>query len=104
MTVSEKLKKIRNELGYSQEYVATITGINRSSVAQIELGKRKITSDEIVAFCYLYKLSPEYLLGTNNIETNSSEFVSQFEELTESDQREILNLIAFKREMYKANN
>ena len=104
--ISEKLREARLKLGFSQEYVANCLGISRSAITQIELGNRKINADEITEFCKLYHLSADYILNTENIETNQSVFARGFNELDDKDQQEILNLIAFKKAMAKkkANN
>lgn len=86
-------------LGFSQEYVASFLGIGRSAVTQIESGNRKISSDELAKFCRLYHLSADYLLESDTEQTRQAMFARGFEQLTEKDQQEILNLIAFKRAM-----
>lgn len=98
-TMTEKLKDARLKLGFSQEYVANYLGIARSAMTQIELGNRKISSDEIKKFCQLYHLSADYLLNPDYAETKQTMFTRRFEELNEDDQQEILNLIAFKKSM-----
>ena len=74
-------------------------GIGRSVITQIELGNRKITSDEIQKFCQLYHVSADYLLNQESLESKQVVFARGFEELNENDQQEILNLIAFKKSM-----
>lgn len=101
MTTAEKLRKARTELGYSQDYVAKNLGMNRSTVAQIELGNRKVSTDEAAEFCRLYHISSDYLIGTEDLNTKEAMYARGFEELTESDKQEILNLIAFKKAMEK---
>lgn len=95
----EKLRDAREKLGYSQEYVARCLGISRSAVTQIELGNRKVSSDELAAFCGLYHLSADYLTGVEQLPSNQLVFAGGFSELSDEDQQEIINLIAFKREM-----
>ena len=89
--ISEKLKDARQRLGFSQEYVANCLGIGRSAITQIELGNRKITSDEIQKFCQLYHVSADYLLNQESLESKQVVFARGFEELNENDQQEILN-------------
>jgi transcriptional regulator with XRE-family HTH domain len=95
----EKLRDAREKLGFSQEYVARCLGISRSAVTQIELGNRKVSSDELAAFCRLYHLSADYLTGVEQLPSNQLVFARSFSELSNEDQQEIINLIAFKREM-----
>lgn len=98
-TIYEKLREARVKLGFSQDYVATCLGIGRSAITQIELGNRKVNTDELAGFCKLYHLSADYFLGENTLPSNQVVFARSFEELTQNDQQEILNLIAFKKAM-----
>ena len=95
----EKLKSARLRLGLSQDYVANVLGLSRTAVTQIELGNRKVASDELIGFCRLYNLSADYLLSTGSITQEQAIFAHGFSELTENDQQEILNLIEFKKAM-----
>lgn len=94
----EKLREARMELGLSQSYAANSLGISRTAVTQIELGNRNISAEELTQFCRLYHLSADYLLDTKQ-NSNQTMFARSFEELTENDQQEVLNLIAFKKAM-----
>ena len=99
-SIYEKLRDARNELGFTQDYVAKCLGIGRSAITQIELGKRKVTANEVERFCKLYHLSADYLINPNIAEEQHvSVFARGFDELSENDQQEILNLIAFKKAM-----
>ena len=79
MTTAEKLRKARIELGYSQDYVAKNLGMSRSTVAQIELGNRKVSTDEAADFCRLYHISSDYLLGTEDLDTEEAMYARGFE-------------------------
>ena len=100
-TIFEKLREARTKLGFSQEYVAACIGLSRSAITQIELGNRKVTTEEATRFCKLYHLSADYLLETENIDNNQTIFARGFNELSDKDQQEILNLISFKKAMSK---
>lgn len=97
--VADKLREARQKLGFSQEYVSECVGLSRSAVTQIELGNRKVTTEEAALFCKLYHISADYLLETSAPENRQTVFARGFDELNEADQREILNLIAFKKAM-----
>ena len=45
--LSKKIKKLREELGFSQENLAKQLKINRVAVSQIETCERKISAEEI---------------------------------------------------------
>lgn len=94
--ISEKLIDIRQQLGFSQEYVANCLGVSCSTIIQIELGNRKITTDEIQKFCQLYHISEDYILNQESSESEQLSLKSEFEQLNKSDRQEILNLIVFR--------
>lgn len=96
-SLAEKLREARNKIGFSQDYVAKSIGLPRTSVTQIECGNRDVSADELAGFCKLYRLSADYLIGTDKVETNQTMFARAFDELDDNDQQEILNLIAFKK-------
>lgn len=101
MTIGEKLRDARIKLGFSQDYVANCLGMARTVITQIELGNRKVSTDEATMFCNLYHLSGDYVLDTTNVKSNQMVFARGFNELTDKDQREILNLINYKRKIEK---
>lgn len=94
--ISEKLIDIRQQLGFSQEYVANCLGVSCSTIIQIERGSRKITTDEIQKFCKLYHISKDYILNQEFSGSEQLSLKSEFEQLNENDWQEILNLIAFR--------
>jgi len=95
----ERLKEARNRLHLSQQYVADTLGFSRTIVTQIELGNRGVEAEEIKKFCQLYGISADYLLGNQETLSAQTVFARGFDDLTAQDQQEILNLIAFKKEM-----
>jgi transcriptional regulator with XRE-family HTH domain len=50
MKLGDKIRQIREERGYSQEQLADIMDINRSTISKIENGKFSITVDYLVRF------------------------------------------------------
>ena len=99
MELHERIKKARTELHLSQEYVAKILGVNRNAIVEIEAGKRKVSAEELGKLGELFKVSTDELLNGRQVEMPTTMFARKFEELDEADQKEILNLIEFKRMM-----
>lgn len=99
MDIKERLKESREMLHLTQNYVARVIGIPRTAIVQIENGNRKVSTDELVKFSKLYGVSSDYLLGTQTDNSSIEVFTRGFEGLSEQDQEEILNLIAFKKQM-----
>ena len=58
----KRIRQLREERGLTQEAVATGLDISRSSVAQIESGRRNILASELLALSELFGLSCEEIL------------------------------------------
>ena len=97
----ERIKAYRNRLHLSQEYVANYLGVDRATAEQMELGNRKITEDELSKLSVLFGVSPDTLLRGENLSRPSTLGSQNFDDLSENDQAEIMNLIRLK-EMMKA--
>ena len=96
-TIYIRLKNIREKLNLSQEEVAQRLSINRSIVAKIELGQRKLSAEELGSFSHLYNVSMEELLyGINTKEGNLNLLNRLFLQLSEYDQQDIINIIKAK--------
>lgn len=64
MKIGNLIKKRREELGMSQEELATKLGYkSRSSINKIELGKNDITQHKVVEFARALQTTPSYLMG-----------------------------------------
>ena len=99
METYEKLKNARVRIGITQDYVAKQLGIPRTSVVQMENGRRKIASDELSTLCDIYGLSADYVLDRTTDNPSIRLISRSFERLSEEDQQEIASLIEFKKEM-----
>ena len=95
----KRIKELRTQLHLSQEYVANYLGINRATFTQLENGNRKVTADDISKLSALFGVSADMLLHGVEISQPATVFARSFENLDESDQAEIMNLIRFKEQM-----
>lgn len=98
-TLANRIKSCRNKLHLSQEYVANYMTMNRATITQIELGKRKVTAEELSKLSTLFGISADELLHGDNIEMPAAIFARSFSELDEKDQDEIMSLMQFKKLM-----
>lgn len=97
--LADRIKTCRNKLHLSQEYVANYMAMNRATITQIELGKRKVTAEELAKFGALFGISTDALLHGENNEMPATIFARSFSELDEKDQDEIMSLMQFKKLM-----
>ena len=101
--VNERLKKARLYLNLSQEFVANQIGLPRTAITAIELGQRKISSEELTKFSELYGVTLDELTYGEDINADVKVFARLYSELPENDKMEIQNLIEFKRALRKQN-
>jgi transcriptional regulator with XRE-family HTH domain len=60
--LSERLKKIREYLNFSQQWVSERTGIPRTAISEIERGARRVDSLELKKLARLYRHPVSYFL------------------------------------------
>lgn len=63
---AEKLKSLRIERNFSQDFVAKQTGLGRSSIAMYESGKREPNARAIIALAKFFGVTADYLLGLSD--------------------------------------
>ncbi|WP_147533097.1 helix-turn-helix domain-containing protein [Bacillus marasmi] len=68
--VSEKMRDIRTEAGYSQDRMAEIIGLSKKTLVQIEKGRAKAGWSTVVTVCALFRetVSIRSLLGSDALE------------------------------------
>lgn len=64
--VSEQIRKLREQAGYSQAQLAKKLDVTRSSVNAWEMGISAPTTQYVVAMAKLFHTSTDYLLGMEN--------------------------------------
>lgn len=95
--IGERLRKLRNYLGLTQEQVASILNLGRDAIIRIEKGERKIDLQELVDFTKLYNISLDELTAEKYITfDNEVAFARGFNELSPKDKKEIIKLIEYK--------
>lgn len=60
--IAERLKDARMSSGLSQAQAASILGLQRPAISEIEAGNRKVSAEEIILFANLYKVDRSWLL------------------------------------------
>lgn len=96
----ENIKRLRKEKKMSQEKLAKLTGYtDRSSIAKIEKGEVDIPQSKILLFAQALGVDAGTLMGNdgidNHIVSDTEEFISGFQNLSDSHQKAILEYIDF---------
>jgi transcriptional regulator with XRE-family HTH domain len=60
--LSERLKRVREYLNFSQQWVSERTGIPRTAISEIERGTRRVDSLELKKLARLYRYPVSYFL------------------------------------------
>lgn len=57
------LRTLREDNDWTLEYVGSLIGASATAISRYETEKRSLTAEIIAAFCALYGVSADYLLG-----------------------------------------
>ncbi len=70
MNVSNKLRLIRTEAGYTQDKMAEIIGVSKKTLVQIEKGRVLANWSTVVAICALFRETEtvQFLFGSEPLE------------------------------------
>ncbi|MEH7111470.1 helix-turn-helix transcriptional regulator [Neobacillus niacini] len=66
MSLSEKLRKLRDNRNWSQQTLAEMMNMDRSTVGRYETGKNIPNYQTVIRFAELYQVDKEYLLEELN--------------------------------------
>lgn len=90
--VGGNLKKIRELSGFTQDQVAKLIGLERSTYSNYEGGTREVPFDVLEKVASLFGCEP-YLLFEDSVQADNEILVSAFRisDMEEADLREIAN-------------
>ena len=93
--LGERLKFARSQAGLSQAQIAKLMSLHRPTISQIEAGKRKVSSEEILRFADAYDVSTVWLLEERTeIEDSAIQFAArELAKLKSQDLDTILSLL-----------
>ena len=63
----ERIKNLREDHDYTQEYVANYLGTSQTMYARYERGANELPIHHLLALCKYYNVSADYILGLSNI-------------------------------------
>lgn len=61
-----RMKDLREDSDYTQDYVASILGTSQTMYARYERGANELPIHHLMTLCDLYHVSADYLLGRSN--------------------------------------
>lgn len=100
--VAQRLREAREYVGLSQDDVASVLGVSRPAVSNIESGARKVEATELHLLARLYRRSVDYFLtGLDPSPSDSGQlaFLARaVKGLSEKDLDEVARFAAFLRQ------
>lgn len=66
MMYRHRIRDLREFNQLTQQDIADLLSIARSTYSQYELGKRKIPTEHVIALSKFYRVSVDFLLGLTN--------------------------------------
>jgi transcriptional regulator with XRE-family HTH domain len=68
--IGSRLSIARNRAGLSQSQVAAILKLPRPSISEIEVGRRRVSANELVQFADLYSVDLDWIAGRGENRTD----------------------------------
>lgn len=65
-TYIQRIKNLREDHDYTQEYVASYLGTSQTMYARYERGANELPIRHLIKLCQLYLVSSDYILGLTN--------------------------------------
>lgn len=90
-----RLREAREETELTQTDVETALGIARSSVSDLESGKRKVSAVELRHLARLYRRDVNWFHGDNDDEVTDRDLSQATAHLSEHDRRQVLQFARF---------
>ncbi|MBP3962409.1 helix-turn-helix domain-containing protein [Paenibacillus lignilyticus] len=89
MNIGDRIAKLRDDRGWTQEQTAGLLGISRAALSHYEKNRREPDTETLSKFADLFKVSVDFLVGRTNVphitlDEPVREFVDQLE-LSEED-------------------
>lgn len=75
---AKRIRELRKAAGISQETIAAILNITRTSVSNIETGRQGLTAESILTMCQVFKCTPNDIFP----KIDHTNFVVEVEEET----------------------
>ncbi|MFM8571867.1 MAG: helix-turn-helix domain-containing protein [Pirellula sp.] len=63
MTVGERIRKKRQELGWTQEILCSKVGLSKSFLSELESGKRNVSAENLYSIAQVFGVSLDFLMA-----------------------------------------
>lgn len=91
--LGDRIRQARDAAGLSQAQVAKLLGLHRPAVTGMESGTRKVTAGELATLADLYKVSLDWLAGSEGRSSTLTMAARKLRDLKERDLQTALRII-----------
>lgn len=101
--MGERIKQLRKSLNMSQEELGSKIGVKKSAVNKYETGDvENIPRQSIEIMCKLFSVSPNYLLGIEELEDSLAKETKLIEQIQEMYGKEAVKLLELFTQLNEA--
>jgi transcriptional regulator with XRE-family HTH domain len=105
--LSERLRRIREYLNFTQQWVSDQTGISRVAISEIERGARKVDSIELKKLARLYRYPVGYFLDEDVDAIPAAHAVAglprRLNNLRQEDLTQVMKFAQFLEQSYQSD-
>lgn len=101
--IAQRLRIAREHAGLSQGQVAKMLNLHRPTITEIEAGRRKVSSDEIVEFAKIYEVTVSWLTEAkeDDIDERVKLAARDLTKLKSADLDKVLKLLSRMRDSHE---
>lgn len=90
-----RIRRMRKSAQLTQDELASFLHVKRMAVVSMEAGNRKVSADELMLLCNLFRCSADELL-TGSRKNDDAAFLKTYLSLNKGDREEVMELMEFK--------
>lgn len=94
-SIGQRIREVRNDKHFTQEYLANATGVNVSHISNIETNKVKVSLTLLVQICNALDVTMDYLLENeyhNPTSTLEKELLNTIKDMKKEKQETLLRI------------
>lgn len=112
--MGNRIKELRKSRGMNQEALASYIGVSQQTISKIERNTDSLSTDILIQLSEYFDVTTDYILGVSDEKRNTiienkvknrleeyNEFVVEYGELNEYNQRAVVKIMKALKEMQK---
>lgn len=112
--MGNRIKELRKSRGMNQEALASYIGVSQQTISKIERNTDSLSTDILIQLSEYFDVTTDYILGVSDEKRNTiienkvknrleeyNEFVVEYGELNEYNQRAVIKIMKALKEMQK---